>query len=235
MNDSPQKAPHNSVFLPKDVVDNIYDAQDYMPAYREHMDRWVDHDPKAAVGDLWEELGQLQFDYLLGKGLNRSDRMLDIGCGTLRAGRLFIPWLDRGGYTGTDISQRALAYGEQLIQEEGLQDKAATLVLEADLKLRFEEFDDGAFDVVLAQSVFTHLHQPEIEECFAHIGRIMAPNARFFFTFVHADEPTQRNRMTFSYPFEWLQEVAARGGLKATRLFDYPHPRAMQMAVAEHG
>lgn len=234
MNDTPQPAPKKSVFLPKEVVDQLYDAQDYMSAYREHMDLWVDHDPKAAVGDMWEELGRLQYDYLIDKGLKPSDRMLDIGCGTLRAGRLFIPYLDRGGYTGTDISERALAYGERLIREEGLQDKAASLVLEADMKLRFEEFGDDAFDILLAQSVFTHLHQPDIEECFAHVGRIMAPNARFFFTFVHADVPTQRNRMTFSYPFDWFARIAADHGLKATRLFDYPHPRGMHMAVAEH-
>ena len=31
-------------------------------------------------------------------------RMLEIGCGNLRAGRLFIDHLDAGDYYGTDIS-----------------------------------------------------------------------------------------------------------------------------------
>ena len=63
---------------------------------------------ERAVGsqthDSWLEIGQMQFDYLVKHGLQPGDRMLEIGCGNLRAGRLFIDYLDPGNYYGIDIS-----------------------------------------------------------------------------------------------------------------------------------
>ncbi|MGG6294672.1 hypothetical protein ACQ4M4_09620 [Leptolyngbya sp. AN02str] len=37
------------------------------------------------IGGLWEELGQLQFDFLKENGLLPEHRLLDMGCGSLRA------------------------------------------------------------------------------------------------------------------------------------------------------
>ena len=36
----------------------------------------------------------MQFDYLVKHGLRPADRILEIGCGNLRAGRLLIDYLD---------------------------------------------------------------------------------------------------------------------------------------------
>jgi SAM-dependent methyltransferase len=137
-------------------VDRLYAEHDYMTAYRTHTDMRVLHDPHAAVGSMWEEIGTLQFDYLVRNGLKPDHRMLDIGCGTLRGGRHFIRFLDIGRYTGTDISPRALEYAERLVAEEGLSDKRPVFILDRDMRLRFEELE-GSFDCILAQSVFTHL------------------------------------------------------------------------------
>jgi hypothetical protein len=38
------------------------------------------------VGGLWEELGRLQFEFLVGAGLRPEMRLLDIGCGCPRGG-----------------------------------------------------------------------------------------------------------------------------------------------------
>ena len=73
---------------------------EFMPAYRARTDARVLEDPQAAIGGMWEEIGQLQFDYLRNDGLRPDHSMLDIGCGTLRGGRHFIAWLSPGKYTG---------------------------------------------------------------------------------------------------------------------------------------
>src|SRR4051812_6428420 len=41
----------------------------------------------------WRKRGRRQFDYLVSQGLTPQQRMLDIGCGNLRAGRRFIAHL----------------------------------------------------------------------------------------------------------------------------------------------
>jgi hypothetical protein len=34
---------------------------------------------RTAVGGLWDELGRLQFDYLVREGLQRNNSLLDVG------------------------------------------------------------------------------------------------------------------------------------------------------------
>jgi hypothetical protein len=43
-------------------------------------------DHRAYVGGLWEEIGRLQFEFLLRHGLAPSDCFLNIACGSLRGG-----------------------------------------------------------------------------------------------------------------------------------------------------
>ena len=55
----------------------------------------------------WLKIGQMQFDYLVAHGLKPGMRMLEIGCGNLRAGCLFIDHLDAGlGSSGPAGSSR---------------------------------------------------------------------------------------------------------------------------------
>ncbi|MGL5080430.1 MAG: hypothetical protein ACRC8A_02975 [Microcoleaceae cyanobacterium] len=48
------------------------------------------------VGGMWDEIGKLQFDFLLANNLKPSSKFLDVGCGALRGGIPFVPYLDKG-------------------------------------------------------------------------------------------------------------------------------------------
>ena len=50
----------------------------------------------------YDLIGGLQFTALFRAGLRESHRLLDLGCGSLRAGRLFIPYLRPGCYYGIE-------------------------------------------------------------------------------------------------------------------------------------
>ncbi len=63
--------------------------------------------------------------------------MLDIGCGNLRGGRLFIDYLDAGNYYGIDISPEILVAALDTIAEYRLQPKLPRLALVNDLTLGF--------------------------------------------------------------------------------------------------
>jgi len=81
-----------------DRIRALYDQKDYLEAYSRHTDIRVERDPHSAVGGMWEQIGQLQFDFLVNHGLEPNHKLLDIGCGTLRGGRHFITYLVPGNY-----------------------------------------------------------------------------------------------------------------------------------------
>ena len=66
------------------------------------------------VGGLWDEMGQLQFDFLLAQGLMPSDVLLDIGCGSLRGGIHFIRYLEPGNYLGVEKEAELLRRGVEV-------------------------------------------------------------------------------------------------------------------------
>ena len=63
------------------------------------------------IGDKWDEIGKLQFDFLIKKGLKPHHKLIDIGCGSLRGGVHFINYLNKKNYFGTDINYDLIKIG----------------------------------------------------------------------------------------------------------------------------
>jgi hypothetical protein len=111
---------------------------------------------RTGVGppDSYDVIAAGTFGLLTALGLRGRHQLLDIGCGSLRNGRLLIPYLEAGNYVGIE-PQRWLV-------EAGIQ-----LQVGADLvrlkRPRFHYESDGralkpddCFDFALAQSIFSH-------------------------------------------------------------------------------
>lgn len=99
-------------------------------------------------------MGATQFRLLSTLGLRARHRLLDFGCGSLRAGRLFIPYLNEGCYYGAEPNRWLVegAIREQIGQ--GL------VTIKGP---RFQHNDDFSvsgfsveFDFILAQSICSH-------------------------------------------------------------------------------
>jgi len=218
--------------LSEKSIKELYSSNEYLNAYTEHTNRRVQHCPKSAVGGLWEEIGTLQFEFLVQSGLKPDHSLLDIGCGTLRGGRNFINYLLKANYTGIDISIRAIESAKELIHSECLEPKKPTLILNKHKNLQFKMIQSMKFDYLLAQSVFTHLQAHHIEECFAYIGRIMHEKSMFYFTYNLADDIKQVGLKDFKYPLSFFKCLAKKHGFNFQNLSQtYPHPRQQQMAV----
>lgn len=229
MEKSKFKSLYNKLIF-KNKINNLYKNNDYLDAYSKHTDYRVDNDPKDAIGGKWDEIGQLQFDFLKNEGLIPNHKMLDIGCGTLRGGQHFIKYLKTGNYYGIDISEKAVEYANDFIINEGLSDKNPSIILNENKDLRFKDFDTLKFDFILAQSVFTHLQPQHIEECFANVMNIMHSKTTFFFTYFKADNYNQRNIKDFEYPFSFFEKLADQYGYIIDDLSNhYHHPRGQQM------
>jgi SAM-dependent methyltransferase len=113
-------------------------------------------------------MGAYQFEYLLRLGLRERDSLLDIGCGSLRGGRLFIPYLLPGRYHGIDTDVSLI--------EEGLDHELGRSIL--DVKRPTFLIDDDftcsafgrTFDYVLAHSIFSHTPVAQMRRCLAGSG-----------------------------------------------------------------
>ncbi|MEW2470193.1 class I SAM-dependent methyltransferase [Streptomyces sp. NPDC046994] len=202
---------------------------DHVGYYRAVMASDTRRNPEAAVGshthDRWLALGQMQFDYLIEHGLRPEHRMLDIGCGNLRGGWRFIDYLGTGNYYGIDISPDILMAAKKTLSERRLQDKLPHLTITGDLTLDF--LPEDHFDVIHAHSVFSHSPLQIIDQCLAHVGRVLSESGFFDFTFDRTEGAEhQVLREDFYYRTDTLLALARQHGLHAKFMQDWeerPH------------
>jgi SAM-dependent methyltransferase len=200
---------------------------------------------RRSIGNvkLWDTLGELQFAYLVGRGLEPSNYFLDVGCGPLRGGVHFIRYLEAGHYYGVDSNAPMLEETTRLeVPRQGLADKQPTLVAMADFG--FERLG-RQFDYALAQSVFTHLPLNDIIRCLMEMDKALVPGGEFYATFWEnsrgkfnlddiqqtATAVTHLDRDFFHYDvgtFEWICEGT---GLSVEYLGDWDNPVNQKMLV----
>ena len=227
---NPQRARRYVRRLRRDALFRIR-HRDHLAYYREVVADDLSSGAATAVGKrgrpAWRRVGRQQFRYLKSHGLQRNHRMLEIGCGNLRAGRLFIGYLDAGNYYGLDISPDVVLAAQDTVAEYALTEKVPYLTVVKDMHLAF--LPAAYFDVVHAHSVFSHCPLPVIEECFAHVGRVMRPGAFFDFTFYRTEgREFARLREDFYYRTETLVRAATRHGFAARLMDDWEgtHPQS---------
>ena len=154
---------------------------------------------RGKVGRHWSRDAQLQLDFLLARGLVPTSKLLDVGCGALRAGILLAKHLQPGGYYGIDVNESLIRAA--LVHElplAGLEDRVPASNLR--VTDRFECDFGVRFDFAIAQSVFTHLPLNHIRLCLYQLSRVMVVGGRFYGTFFEApdhlpyDRPVQQVR-----------------------------------------
>jgi SAM-dependent methyltransferase len=182
---------------------------------------------RAYVGGMWDEIGRLQFDYLVSEGLRPHHYLLDIGCGALRGGRFFIEYLEYGRYYGLDRHVDLIHAG---ISELGslYAAKEPTLWGSDSFDMVFHA---DSFDYALAQSLFTHLTPGLIALCFANLRQVIAPDGVFYATYFEGTGPNPSEPHDHGR-FEYTRaEMEAFGGdrWKTEYVGDWGHPRGQVM------
>lgn len=194
------------------------------------------------VGGLWNELGRLQFDFLLEAGLKPNHNLLDIGCGCLRGGLYYIAYLNEGNYFGLDINQSLVDAGKIELEEAGLSHKKPNLLIDDSFSLqRFGK----KFDYIVSISVFTHLPFNNIIRCLSNVKECLLPNGVYYSTYFQAPESSHLEPITqrpggvvtkydsdpYHYSIEELAYMAGLANLDVTVLGDWGHPRNQKIAV----
>ena len=174
----------------------------------------------------YDLIAGLQFALLFYAGLREDNLLLDLGCGSLRGGRLFIPYLKPERYYGVEpnewLIEEGLAYelGHDIVKI-----KRPTFSSIADFSL-------GSlgvrFDFVLAQSIVSHTYDDLTLKAFTGVRDCLAERGVLVATFQESDQP--REGAGWSYPdpvpYRWpeMEGLAESAGLAVRRLA-WPHPR----------
>ena len=187
------------------------------PHYRAYVGPPQDYDLIAAM----------TFNLLTTLGLRQHHSLLDLGCGSLRIGRLLIPYLNRNRYVGVEPN-------EWLVKDGISHEIGETL-----LAIKYPSFFysdsaavlrqiDTLFDFALAQSVFSHCGLDLIETWLDGISRILCANGVLVATFLLGEQDSGNDGWVYpecvSYRRDTLDRLATTCGLRF-EVLDWRHPR----------
>jgi len=192
---------------------------------------------RAFVGppDYYDVIGALQFNLLATLGLREHHILLDIGCGSLRGGRLFIPYLLPGHYYGLEPEAWLIEEGiRHELGEDLVRLKRPTFNHDSDFTL---SLFGQQFDFLLAQSIFSHATSRQIERCLKEAKTVMRTTAVFAATFFEG--PVNYTGAKWVYPgrvtyrLDFLQQLAETQGLKLEPIM-WPHPSGQTWVLLAH-
>jgi hypothetical protein len=173
----------------------------------------------------YDLIGAMQFNLLTFLGLRETHYLLDIGCGSLRGGRLFIPYLLPGRYYGIEPDQWLIDDG---VKNELGQDmvRIKQPVFSNDANFTLTSFG-RSFDFLLAQSIFTHAAQSHIRRCLSEAAQVMTPSSIFAATIFRGQTDYEgaewREADALTYRLETMQGLARQQGLICLPI-GWPHP-----------
>lgn len=180
-----------------------------------------------------------QFALLFLLGLREHHRVLDFGCGSLRLGRLLIPYLASGRYFGIEPETRLVEAG---FAEELGQDART---------LKRPRFDDNAdydvgvfgerFDFIIAQSVFSHAGAGPTARGLKAFAGNLAPGGLIVANWLLGHEtrgaPVETAGWVYPECVEFLPgrilQLAEAAGLK-TAACPWPHPELHWFVMARN-
>ena len=169
----------------------------------------------------------MTFSLLTTLGLRQHHSLLDVGCGSLRIGRLLIPYLNRGKYFGIEPA-------EWLVAEGIKQELGETVVQIKRPRFFFTDSPETvvrakvSFDFALAQSIFSHCGLDLIRGWLSAVSRSLAEDGVLIATFLPSDEDSQRAGWVYpecvNYRPATLERAAADTNLRF-QILDWKHPR----------
>lgn len=200
----------------------------------EYQEEWLgkdlptgSHHYRAFVGppDKYDLVSAMQFNLLTYLGLREYHSLLDIGCGSLRGGRLFIPYLLPQRYFGIEP--------EQWLVEEGIKKQLGKELIDIKQPTFSDDCDftlsafGRKFDFILAQSIFSHASQHQIRRCLSEARKVMKLTSIFAATFVEGEQDYEGNEWVYpgcvTYTLERMMHLAKEQGLVCQPI-GWPHP-----------
>lgn len=174
----------------------------------------------------YDLIAALTVGLLFASGLREIHKLLDMGCGSLRSGRLLIPYLRPGNYYGIEPNRWLVEAGiEQELGHNIIELKQPSFSHVSDFSA--ESFG-VQFDFTLAQSIFSHTYPDLTVAGLSGIARALAPDGVLLATFVEGAPLERESGWLYPgiVPYHWeeISRMTMEAGLVA-KLVRWPHPR----------
>ena len=197
------------------------------PHYRAYVGPPEDYDLIAAM----------TFNLLTTLGLRQHHSLLDVGCGSLRIGRLLIPYLNRGKYFGIEPAEWLVTEGiKQELGEAVVQIKCPTFFF-SDSPEKVAQAK-VSFDFALAQSIFSHCGLDLVKGWLSAISRSLSEDGVLIATFLPGEEDSAQTGWIYpdcvNYRPATLERAAKDANLRF-EILDWKHPRQTWALFAAPG
>jgi len=197
------------------------------PQYRAYVGPPEDYDLIAAM----------TFNLLTTLGLRQHHSLLDIGCGSLRIGRLLIPYLNRGKYFGVEPNEWLIDEGIRRELGQSLVEIKRPTFFFTDSPANIAKAET-AFNFVLAQSIFSHCGLDLIKGWLSAISRSLAQDGVLVATFLVGEEDSAQMGWIYpgcvNYRPATLERAAKDVNLRF-EILDWKHPRQTWALFAAPG
>src|SRR3954467_15871595 len=194
---------------------------------------------RAYVGppEDYDLIAAMTFNLLTTLGLRQHHRLLDIGCGSLRIGRLLIPYLNRGKYFGIEPAEWLVTEGiEHELGKAVVETKRPTFFFTNSPSAIVEA--NRSFDFAVAQSIFSHCGLDLINGWLSAISRSLAQDGALVATFLIGDEDSAQTGWIYpdcvNYRPATLEHAAKDVNLRL-EILDWKHPRQTWALFAAPG
>lgn len=187
-----------------------------------------DHHYRAYIGppDEYDLVSAMSFGLLTVCGLRQHHKLLDIGCGSLRLGRLLIPYLNAENYIGLEPNEWLIEDG--IRNEVGaslVEKRSPTFVISEGLE---SLASDVQFDYAIAQSIFSHTAPDLLERWIQDVSLRLSGQGVLFATVLEGEVECEGNGWIYpecvEYRLETVAAIAQKYGLEFEVLSWY-HPR----------
>jgi hypothetical protein len=187
----------------------------YPPRKKLGLDGILQLGHRGYVGRDWKKMGLLQYQFMLSKGLKPSDVLYDIGCGSLRGGRHFIKYLNKGHYLGLEAEKRLVELGlDHEVGKEIVDNKLPEFVISSEFE--FHRFSRSP-NFAMAISLFSHLTETDICSCLTKLASVVSGSCIFFATFNEVSKPAKNYKrshahLAFCYTRDQMEKFGRDAG-----------------------
>jgi len=207
----------NAAFANKEQWTNLGLPEDY---------DWSNHRAYIGPPEDYDLFSAMVFNLLTTIGLRQHHRILDIGCGSLRIGRLLMPYVNTGHYYGIEPNKWLVDEGiKNEIGNDLVQIKKPTFSFKATM----EEFKEPLnLDYAVAQSIFSHCGMDLLQAWLSQVSYHLKDDGALVATFLVDDIDYDGNGWIYpgcvKYTTATLSKMAAEYGF-AFDILDWAHPR----------
>ena len=186
----------------------------------------MEHRGYVGPHEKYDIIGAQQFNIVTSFGLREHHKLLDIGCGSLRGGRLFIVYLNKQNYFGIEPNKWLIEDGiKHEIGNELIEIKTPSFEYNSDFNLQI--FNEK-FDFIMAQSIFSHASENHIRICCKNIYEVMHENSIFFATYLKGNENYSGEEWVYPqgvrYIPTYIHSIIESCNLKCEELTSWIHP-----------